>query len=110
MTEAETEEKNSQEEYEQMMDDSAKKRAEDSKAITEKESAKAELEEDLTSAEGEKETTQEELGATKEYESQLHSECDWLLENFELRKTARADEVTALKNAKAVLAGADFSF
>jgi len=110
MTEAETEEKNSQEEYEQMMDDSAKKRAEDSKAITEKETAKGELEEDRMTALGTKETTQEELASTKEYESQLHSECDWLLENFELRKTARADEVSALKNAKAVLAGADFSF
>merc|ERR1719387_2905015 len=110
MTEAETEEKNSQEEYEQMMDDSAAKRAEDSKAITEKESAKAEAEEDLTTAKGAKATAAEELGATKEYENQLHAECDWLLENFEVRKTARAEEVSALKNAKAVLAGADFSF
>merc|ERR1719313_3261931 len=92
------------------MDDSAKKRAEDSKAITEKESAKAGLEEDLTTAKGQKETTTEELDSTKMYETQLHGECDWLLENFEVRKTARAEEVSALKNAKAVLAGADFSF
>jgi prefoldin subunit 5 len=110
MTEAETEEKNSQEEYEEMMDDSAAKRADDSKAITEKESAKAEAEEDLTTAKGAKATAAEELGATKEYDHQLHAECDWLLENFEVRKTARAEEVSALKNAKAVLAGADFSF
>merc|ERR1719335_1903151 len=110
MTEATTEEKNSQEEYEQMMDDSAAKRAEDSKAITEKESAKAEAEEDRNTAMGAKETTSEELGATKAYEHQLHTECDWLLENFDVRKTARAEEVSALKNAKAVLAGADFSF
>merc|ERR1719263_2305734 len=89
MTEAETEEKNSQEEYEEMMDDSAAKRAEDSKAITEKESAKAEAEEDRNTAMGAKATTAEELGATKEYEAQLHTECDWLIENYEVRKTAR---------------------
>merc|ERR1719364_139961 len=70
MTEAETEEKNSQEEYEEMMDDSAKKRADDSKAITEKESAKAEAEEDHITAVGDKESTTEELDATKEYTHQ----------------------------------------
>merc|ERR1719453_240165 len=50
ITEAETEEKNAQEEYEQMMDDAAVKRAEDSKAITEKAESKADLEADLTAA------------------------------------------------------------
>lgn len=31
------------------------------------------------------------------------------MENFDLRKTSRADEMDALKKAKAVLSGADFS-
>ena len=35
--------------------------------------------------------------------------CGWLLSNFEARKAARAGEVESLKNAKAVLAGADYS-
>ena len=35
--------------------------------------------------------------------------CDWLNEHYEVRKTARAGEVESLKNAKAVLAGADYS-
>jgi len=34
-------------------------------------------------------------------------ECDWLLSNFQVRKEARSEEIDALKNAKAVLSGAD---
>ena len=37
--------------------------------------------------------------------SSLHQSCDWLLQNFDTRKTARAGEVEALNNIKAVLAG-----
>merc|ERR1719263_1588356 len=91
------------------MDDAAKKRAQDTKAITEKEGAKAGAEEDLTAAVAEKKGTINELMATGEYIQQLHAECDWLISNFEIRKTARANEIDALKNAKAVLSGADFS-
>merc|ERR1719387_2574056 len=51
MTEAETEEKLAQEEYEQFMVDAATKRTEDSKAITDKTAAKAGLEEKLAQEE-----------------------------------------------------------
>merc|ERR1719262_2074752 len=47
MTIAEATEKDAQEDYEKMMADSAAKRAEDSKCITEKEAAKAEVQSDL---------------------------------------------------------------
>merc|ERR1719379_1428021 len=109
ITESTVEEKNSQEEYEQFMTDAATKRGEDSKAITEKEEAKAGAESDLTNAEDAKDGATDELMAAKEYHSQGHNECDWLLQNFDLRKTARAEDVDALKKAKAVLSGADFS-
>merc|ERR1719335_600163 len=109
MTEAEVEEKDAQGDYEQMMTDAAQKRSDDKKAIVEKESAKANAEADHTAATDTKKETGEELMATKEYLAQLHSECDWLLQNYDLRKTARAEEVDALKKAKAVLSGADFS-
>merc|ERR1740130_883736 len=110
MTEAGVEEEHSQKEYEQMMADSAEKRAEDSKALTQKDKAKADTEGMVVSdTEMKKETTGQYLAAG-EYKQQLHGECDWLLSNFGLRKSARADEVDALKNAKAVLSGADYSF
>merc|ERR1719160_314214 len=44
MQESETEEKNDQEEYEQMVADSAAKRAADSKSLAEKQGAKADAE------------------------------------------------------------------
>merc|ERR550532_2766171 len=109
LTDAETEEKNSQADYEQMMKDSAAKRTTDSKALTEKVSAKADTEAALQSLGEHKADEEKELMATMKYISSLHGECDWLLQYFEARKEARAGEVDSLKKAKAVLSGADYS-
>jgi len=107
---AEFEEKDSQEDYEELMADSKKKRAADSKSITTKENAKAEADESAQNAKENLASANDELKATKEYIANLHKECDFLLENYDFRKTARAEEVDALKKAKAVLNGADYSF
>jgi hypothetical protein len=109
ITEVETEEKENQAEYEQFMKDSADKRATDAKGLADKESAKADSEASLIKTEEEKTAKTKEAMATAEYLSQLHGECDWLLSNFEMRKEARAGEVDSLKNAKAVLSGADYA-
>jgi chromosome segregation ATPase len=109
LTEAATEEKNAQKEYEEAMDDAAKKRAADVKAMATKEKAKADAEETLSTDTASKKVEQKELMATSMYLNDLHQECDWLMQNYDLRKSARADEAEALKDAKAVLAGADFS-
>jgi len=109
MTEAKQEEKDSQKDYEEMMDDAAKKRAEDTKSIAEKESAKADAEKEKSTAENAKNIESEELSATQEYMVDLHNECDWLLQNFDIRVEARAQEVDQLNKAKAILSGADFS-
>jgi chromosome segregation ATPase len=107
---AEMDEKEAQKDYEEFMGDSAKKRATDSKSITEKDSQKAELEGDLQAAKGAKETATKELMALEEYMAQLHGSCDFLIENYDIRKEARASEIDAMKKAKAVLSGADYSF
>jgi len=107
---AEFDEKEAQKDYEEFMGDSAKKRATDSKSITEKDSQKAELEGDLQAAKGAKETATKELMALEEYMAQLHGSCDFLIENYDIRKEARASEIDAMKKAKAVLSGADYSF
>merc|ERR1719407_122255 len=109
MTEAETEEKLAQEEYEEMMADSSAKRAADSKSITAKEGEKAATEKALSEQEAEHTSTVKELMATHEYIGSLHGECDWLIKYFDVRKEARAGEIDSLKKAKAVLSGADFS-
>merc|ERR1719327_484920 len=109
LTEAETEEKLAQEEYEELMADSAAKRAADSKSLADKEAAKGDLEVQLQELGDEKKSTVKELLATVEYIGQLHAECDWLIKFFDVRKEARTGEIDALVKAKAVLSGADFS-
>merc|ERR1719313_359816 len=103
------EEKDAQQEYEQFIADSAAKRAGDSKSIGEKEGAKAGAEAELQKMEEEKAETMKAAMVKAEELKDLHLDCDWLLSNFEVRKEARAGEVDALKNAKAVLSGADYS-
>merc|ERR1719253_1978725 len=107
--EAEFDEKTAQEDYEEMMATSAEKRATDSKSITEKEDQKAGLEGDLQDAKEANKNFKKELLDLGEYIATLHGSCDFLIANYALRKEARANEVDALKKAKAVLSGADYS-
>jgi len=109
MTEAKTAEKDAQADYEQMLGDSAEKRATDSKSLTEKNDAKAGLQSDVESDTDAKGSAVNELMATEKYISSLHGECDWLLQYFDVRKSARTAEIDSLTKAKAVLSGADFS-
>jgi len=109
MTEAETAEKDAQEDYEGMMKDSADKRAEDTKMLTDKDATLADLSSSLEGHKEDKVSTDKELGATLMYINSLHAECDWLLQYFDVRKEARDSEIDALGKAKAVLSGADFS-
>merc|ERR1719221_2042991 len=109
MQSATTSENDAQKDYEKLMEDAKAKRAADSKSIAEKESSKAELEGELqTHTDGKAAATKQAM-ATAEAIKNLHLDCDWLLANFQARKDARAGEVESLKNAKAVLSGADYS-
>jgi len=109
MTESDTAEKEAQKDYEELMKDSAAKRTLDSYTLTEKTSAKASLEGDLQAQTEGKASATKELMATFEYIASLHSECDWLLKYFDVRKEARTGEIDALGKAKDVLSGADYS-
>merc|ERR1719277_298998 len=109
MTVAKTEEKDAQADYEQFMKDSAAKRADDSKSLSDKEATLADLQATLEKSTEDKTSSTKELGATLAYIQSLHAECDWLLQYFEVRKEARTSEIDALGKAKAVLSGADYS-
>merc|ERR1712241_1078241 len=110
MTEAKTEETDAQADYETLMKDSAEKRIADTKSIADKQSAKADTEKSLADLETEKKDTVGELFATLKYIQSLHTECDWLMKYFDVRKSARTGEIDSLLKAKAVLSGADYSF
>jgi len=107
--EMEFNEKDAQEEYEAMVTDAADKRAADTKSVEEKNFQKAGLEDEIVKNGDAKAGTEAELMATKQYEMDLHADCDFLLQNYETRKEARTNEIDAIKKAKAVLSGADFS-
>jgi len=109
LTEAETEEKDAQGDYATFMADAADSRAAKSKSLTEKTSAKAEAEASLEQSKESKASTENELGATVKSIQAIHLDCDWLLKFASARAEARASEIDALGNAKAVLNGADFS-
>lgn len=80
MTEAKTDEKNGQEDYETMMAESAAKRTEDSKALSGKLSAKADAEKTLSEQTEVQKDTRKELWATVKWIDSLHQECDWLID------------------------------
>jgi len=110
IAEMKADEKEDQLTFEELVSDSAQKRAMNAKSITEKEGAKADIEERLHKMNTEKKGLSKEAVDTGDYLSNVHKECDWLLGNYDVRKQARADEVEALKKATAVLSGANYAF
>jgi chromosome segregation ATPase len=109
MTVGTQEEKDAQADYEQMMTDSADKRAGDMKSVADKGAAKADTEAALQGHEDDHESASKEHMATVQVIQATHAECDFLLQYFDSRKEARTGEIDSLKKAKAVLSGADFS-
>merc|ERR1719236_407511 len=109
LTDGEHAEEMAQKDYENLMAASQKTRATNAESITEKESASAEWMEKIEVAKTDSASTTEALAKLKEYIAGLHSSCDFLVENYGARKEARTNEVEGLKNAKSVLAGANFS-
>merc|ERR1719178_448594 len=78
------------------------------KSIVEKSEEKAQAEIDLTDAEEALAAAELELEQLANYNLQLHQSCDFIQKNFEIRQTARDEEIEALKQAKAILSGAKF--
>jgi len=108
MKDAEYEEKTAQSDYQKLMGESQETRAANSKGITTKNSAKASLEGKLEAEKGVLADTNEDLNLIATTLSDLHAQCDFLLQNYGLRKEARTNEIESLKNAKAILSGANF--
>merc|ERR1719172_442767 len=108
ITEAENEEKTAQTDYERLMSESTESRATMVESITSKEVAKADLDTKIEATKEKKTSEEAQLMSIKQTLTQLHADCDFLIENYDLRKAARENEVEGLKNAKSVLSGANF--
>jgi len=78
------------------------------KEIVNKSADRAQAEAALVQAKEFKEQVMTELEQLSNYNGELHESCDFVLKNFEIRQTARDEEIDALKQAKAILSGAKF--
>jgi len=80
-----------------------------SKEIVEKSETLAQTQAAKTEALEQKAEVEAELESLEAENADLHKECDYLLKNFDVRQTARGEEIEALKQAKAILSGSKFS-
>jgi len=99
-------EKTAQKEYVELMAEAQVGRAQDQKSLVDKNDSRATIEQKITEAKENKQQAYEELNNAHGYVSELHGSCDFILENFDLRRQARGNEVESLKNAKAVMESA----
>jgi len=102
-------EQDAQAAYEDFVKDSNAAIAQRSRDIVNKTEDKAQAEQDKSAADGGLKATMSELEQLNSYNGELHKSCDFVVKNFEIRQTARDQEVEALRQAKAILSGADFA-
>jgi len=103
-------ETDSQASYEEFIKNTNDSTATNNKAIVAKTEEKAETEATKVAAEGDKVAAEDDAEKNAAMNAQLHGSCDFLLKNFDLRQSARTEEMEALAQAKAILSGADFGF
>lgn len=98
-------EKDAQVAYESFMKDSTTAVKAASKDMTNKADELAKAEAAKVAAEDDLAHTTDDLLTLGELGKTLHKKCDFLVKNFELRQTARAEEIEALLSAKAIFGG-----
>merc|ERR1719261_840077 len=103
---AEYEEKTAAKDYGELMSDSQTTRAANSKAIVDKTATKAETEGKLMQTKEARAGAAEDVKLAATTITDLHASCDFIMQNYDMRKEARSNEIDSLKNAKAVLSGA----
>jgi len=103
MREAETDEKYSAKDYVRQMKDAVEDRAAAVKMLHEKQATKAKLEEKIMQDKETRVLTLKELEEINLYQIQLHSECDFLLRNFDVRHGARVEEEVGLESAETIV-------
>lgn len=98
-----TEEKHAAKDYVTMMKESAEMRAGLVKALKEKKVVKAATEEKKEMTVKQNDLTIDEIKHLELYLAQLHTECDFLMRNFENRHEARVDEEHGLASAESIV-------
>jgi septal ring factor EnvC (AmiA/AmiB activator) len=104
--EATVAEQGAQNDYQAFVAETSKSIAAANRSISAKSDEKADLEESIVAAKADRTDNTKKLMDLGAYEGQLHNSCDYVLKNFEMRQTARQEEMDALAQAKAILHGA----
>eukprot|EP00928_Gymnodinium_smaydae_P061636 TRINITY_DN45676_c0_g1_i1.p1 TRINITY_DN45676_c0_g1~~TRINITY_DN45676_c0_g1_i1.p1 ORF type:complete len:706 (-),score=240.96 TRINITY_DN45676_c0_g1_i1:62-2179(-) len=104
-TEAIASEEDAQAAYETLMKDSNAGIARYSESINDLSGSRAKAKAALSMAETDLKQTVEELHGLSEMRGDLGQSCNFVLKNFETRQAARAAEMDAIKEAKAILSG-----
>merc|ERR1719311_1442116 len=102
-------EEDAQKAYEDFVKDTNGSVEEKNRDIVHKSEIKAKAEADLVQAKDDHEAVSLELEQLGNYKAELHGSCDFIVKNFEIRQQARDEEIEALKQAKAILSGANFA-
>jgi len=103
-------ETDAQKAYEAFVKDTNKSIEEKTRAVTNKTAEKAQAEADKTAAEQDKNSASNEQQQNQNENADLHKSCDFTLNNFEVKQAALEQEMEALGQAKAVLAGSGMGF
>merc|ERR1719387_3234411 len=102
-------EEDSQKAYEEFVQDSNASVDQKTKEIVSKTDMKAKTEGEKVEAETEHEGIMENLESLINENTDLHKACDFTLKNFEIRQTARDEEIDALREGLATFSGASFA-
>lgn len=103
MREGEVEEKHAAKDYVKLMKESTETRASLVKSLKEKKLVKADKEETRMQTNQRNDLTIEEVKHLQLYLAQLHTECDFLMRNFDNRHEARVGEEQGLESAESIV-------
>jgi len=101
-------EQQSQETYESMVKETNNSLTKNQSALVNQNQAVARSEQELIDTQADLKDTKIQMEQEANSGADLHANCDFVLKNFEIRQTARDEEVEALQQAKAILSGANF--
>jgi hypothetical protein len=108
-TEAINAEHDAQKGYETFVKDTNKSMNEKNRAITDQTADKAQAEKDHTATASNLEAAEKEQKENQDESAALHSQCDFTLQNFDVRQAALTQELEALGQAKSILKGSKFT-
>jgi len=107
-TELMADEQEAQEAYVTLVKDTTRSIDADRSAIEQKQEKLAKAQSEKSETEEAQLSNNQELTKLTDLLKAHHLDCDFLLKYFDLRQKARADEIDAIQEAKAILSGADF--